>query len=159
MKMLVLSAPKPLTRTSRPIALTPSRSVIAGLYQLGWLMRHVAEQLVARHAEPLGLGVEQRVLDCPHRLGDDAARRRPGDAVELGVGALVRGGILADYPLGEVLDRRRDAGRAEALVVFAPADDAFVGRELDEAVVAPACIAMLRLDPGDFHRGSSPCGA
>ena len=29
--------------TSRPIALTPSRSVIAGLYQPGWLMRQVAQ--------------------------------------------------------------------------------------------------------------------
>src|SRR5207342_247133 len=56
----------------------------------------------------------------------------------------------------EMLDRRRDAGRAEALVVFAPAHDTFVGRELDEAVVAPARVAMQRLDPGDFHRGSSP---
>src|SRR5215469_4891067 len=70
--------------------------------------------------------------------------------------ALVRGDVLADHALGELLDRRRDAGRAKALVVFAPADDAFVGRELDEAVVAPARIAMQRLDPGDFHRGSFP---
>src|SRR5262249_42414125 len=44
-----------------------------------------AEQLVARHAEPLGLGAEQRVLDRPHRPRDHAARRRPGDAVELRV--------------------------------------------------------------------------
>jgi hypothetical protein len=43
MKMLVLSAPKPFSRTSRPIALTPSRSVIAGLYQSDGWMRHVAQ--------------------------------------------------------------------------------------------------------------------
>ena len=115
-----------------------------------------AEQLIARHAEPLGLGVEQRVLDCPHRLGDHAAGCRPGDAVELRVDALVRGDVLADHVLGKVFDRRRDPGRAKALIVFALADDAFVGRELDEAVVAPARVAMQRLDPSNFHPGSSP---
>ncbi len=41
--MLVFIAVKPFSRTSRPIAFTPSRSVIAGLYQSGWLMRQVAQ--------------------------------------------------------------------------------------------------------------------
>ena len=71
----------------------------------------------------------------------------------------MRGDVLADHALGELLDRRRDAGRAEALVVFAPADDAFVGREPDEAVVAPAPVAMQRLDPGAFIVVRPPCGA
>ena len=35
MKMLVLSAVNFFSRTSRPSALTPSRSVMAGLYQVG----------------------------------------------------------------------------------------------------------------------------
>jgi len=41
--MLVFSAVNFFSRTSRPIALTPSRSVIAGVYQVGWLMRQVAQ--------------------------------------------------------------------------------------------------------------------
>ena len=131
----------------------PAGGTISMRYAVALL---AAEQLVARQAEPLGLGVEQRVLDRSHRLGDHAARCGPGDAVELRVDALVCGDVLADHALGEPLDRRRDAGRAEALVVFAPPDDAFVGRKLDEAVVAPAPVAMQRLDPGNFHRGSSP---
>ena len=32
-----------------------------------------AEQLVDRHAQRLGLGIEQRILDGAHRLRDDAA--------------------------------------------------------------------------------------
>jgi hypothetical protein len=41
--MLVFIAVKPFSRTSRPIDLTPSRSVMAGLNQSGWLMRQVAQ--------------------------------------------------------------------------------------------------------------------
>jgi len=41
--MLVFNAVKFFSRTSRPIALTPSMLSIGGLYQLGWLMRHVAQ--------------------------------------------------------------------------------------------------------------------
>ena len=81
--MLVFSAVNFFSRTSRPIALTPSRSVIAGLYQFGMVdapgraMRPVdpdavadlaAEQFVAGHAQHLGLGVEQRVFDRAQRL-------------------------------------------------------------------------------------------
>jgi hypothetical protein len=40
---MVFSAVKFFSLTSRPIALTPSRSVIGGLYQSGWLMRQVAQ--------------------------------------------------------------------------------------------------------------------
>ena len=45
-----------------------------------------------------------------------------------------------------------DAGRAEALVELAPADDAGIGRQLDEMVVAPARIADQRLDGRHLHR-------
>ena len=86
-----------------------------------------AEQLVARHAERLGLGVEQRVLDGADGLGDDAAGAGPGGAVELGVDALVLAGRLPDHARRQALDHRADAGRAEALVELAPADDAVVG--------------------------------
>ena len=79
---------------------------------------------MARHAERLGLGVEQGVLDRAQTLGDDPARRRTGQAIELGINPLVVEDVLADDPRGEPLDDRADAGRAEALVELAPADDA-----------------------------------
>jgi hypothetical protein len=40
---LVFSAEKPRSRASAPIFLTPSRSVIAGVKKLGWLIRQVAQ--------------------------------------------------------------------------------------------------------------------
>ena len=105
-----------------------------------------AEQLVARHAERLGLGVEERVLDGAERLGDHAAGAGPGGAVEVGIDALVLADRLADDARGQPMDHGADAGRAEALRELAPADDAAVGGELDEMVVAPARIAAERLD-------------
>src|SRR4051812_846488 len=39
-----------------------------------------AQKLITGYTERLGLGVEERVLDRPHRLGDHAAGGRPGDA-------------------------------------------------------------------------------
>src|SRR4029079_8418235 len=110
-----------------------------------------AEQLVAGYAEGLGLGVEQGVLDGAQRLADDAARAGPGGAEEVGVDALVLAHRLADDPRRQPMDDRLDAGRPEPLRELAPADDAAVGAELDEVVVAPAPIAAERLDCRDLH--------
>ena len=110
-----------------------------------------AEQRVARHAERLRLGVEQRVLDRAEPLGDDPAGGRPGQAVELGVDALVVEHRLADDARRQPLDHRGDARRAETLVELAPADDAAVGRQLQEIVVAPAGVAAQHLEPGHLH--------
>ncbi|MGY3650973.1 hypothetical protein [Bradyrhizobium sp. LM2.9] len=49
--------------------------------------------------------------------------------------------VLPDDAGGEALDRSADAGRAEALVELAPADDTVFGRQLDEVVVSPTGIA------------------
>ena len=105
-----------------------------------------AEQLVAGHAERLGLGVEQRVLDGAERLRDDAAGRGPRRRSKLGVDALVLDRVWPTTRARQALDHGADARRAEALVELAPADDAVVGRELDEVVVAPAGVAGERLD-------------
>ena len=75
----------------------------------------------------------------------------PGGAVELGVDALVRADRLADDARRQPLDDGAHARRAEPLVELAPADDAGVGGELDEVVVAPAGIAGQRLDAFDLH--------
>ena len=53
----------------------------------------------------------------------------------------MREDVLPDHAAGQPLDRRADAGRAKALVIFAPADHAVLGRDLDEMVVPPAGVA------------------
>ena len=117
-----------------------------------------AEEFVDRHAESPGLGIEQRVLDRAHGERDDAAGSRAGGAVEFGIDALMRADFLADDAGGKALDDSAHAGCAEALVEFAPADDAGIGGELDEVVVAPACVAGQRLDGFDFHCSSPTLG-
>src|SRR6185503_8488818 len=73
---------------------------------------------------------------------------------------LVLEGVLADHARCEALDRRGHAGRAKPLVVLAPADDAVLGHDLDEVVVAKAGVAGERFDASDlgglFHGFSFP---
>jgi hypothetical protein len=57
----------------------------------------------------------------------------------------------ADDARRQPLDHGADARRAEALIVFAPADNAVVGGELDEVIVAPAGIGSEGFDGRDFH--------
>ncbi len=96
-----------------------------------------AEQFVAWHAERLGLDVEQRVLDRAERLADDAAGAGPGDAAQILADVLVVHRRLADQAMGELFDDRGDARRAEILVELAPADDAVLGCDFQEEVIAP----------------------
>ena len=111
-----------------------------------------AEQLVAGHAQRLGLGVEQRVLDRAQRLRDHAAGGGPRRAIELGKDALVlrRRSGRPRAPDSRSIDGA-DAGRAEPLVELAPADDAVVGRQLDEVVVPPAGVAGEDFDACDLR--------
>src|SRR5262245_9772919 len=110
-----------------------------------------AEELVARPAEPPGLGAEQRVLDGAQRLGADPARGRPAHAIEFGEDALMGEPRLADHAAGKARNHRPDAGRTEPLVELAPPDDALVGREFYEIVVPPAGVAGERLDARNLH--------
>ena len=105
-----------------------------------------AEEHVARHAERLCLGIEQRILDRGDRLRDDTAGGGTRRRIKLRVDALVIADRLADHLGGEFCDDGADAGRAEVLGELAPADDAVRRRELDEMVVAPAGVAGERLD-------------
>src|SRR5215831_2165580 len=115
-----------------------------------------AEQLIAGHVERLGLGVEERVLDGTDGLGHHAAGARSGGAVKLRVDALVLAGPLPDHNGGQALDHGAHPRRAKPLIELAPAHDACLGGELDEVIVAPACIAGERLDVDDLHRRFSP---
>ena len=108
-----------------------------------------AEQFVAGHAERLGLDVEQRVLDGAERQRHHAAGGRARRGKQFGVNPLVLERVLADHPRREPFDRGRDAGRAKTFVVFAPADDAVFGHDLDEVIVAPAGVAGERFDASD----------
>src|SRR5260370_1112513 len=55
-------------------------------------------------------------------------------------------GILSHHPRRETLDRRTDAGRAEAFVKFAPADYAVFSDDFDEVVVSPTGVASEQFD-------------
>ena len=111
-----------------------------------------AEKRAARHAERLRLCVEQRILDGPEPLADDAASGRPGQAIELDIDPLVIEDGLPDDAAGEPLDDGADAGRTEALVELAPTDDPILGRQLQEVVIPPAGIAAKNLKARDPHR-------
>ena len=120
-----------------------------------------AEQFVAGHAERLGLDVEQRVLDGAERQRHHAAGGRPRCGKQFGVDPLMLKGVLADHARRQPLDRRGNAGRAKALVVLAPADDAVLGHDLDEVVIPPAGVAGERFDASDlggFFHGFLPRG-
>src|SRR6185436_10717518 len=114
-----------------------------------------AEQVVAGHAERLGLDVEQRVLDGAERQRYHAAGGRPRRGKQLRVDPLMLKRVLADHTRRKPLDRSRHTGRAKALVILAPADDAILGHDLDEVVVPPAGVAGERFDAsyggGFFH--------
>jgi hypothetical protein len=72
---------------------------------------HLAsQQRVARHAQSLGLRIEQCVLDRPQPFRNNAAGRRPGKAIELGVDPLVVKGLLPDDPSCEALDNGATPG-------------------------------------------------
>ncbi len=75
-----------------------------------------AEQFVAGHAEQLGLGVEQRVLDGAERQRHHAAGGGPCRCGKLGKNPLMGKHVLPDHAAGQPLDRGADAGRAKALV-------------------------------------------
>src|ERR1700738_2390048 len=152
--MLVFSAVNFFSHTSRPIALTPSRSVMAGLYQPGWVVRAVAglaaEQFIAGHPQQLALGVEQRVLDRADRQRHDAAGGGPRRRGKLGKNPLMREHVLPDHAAGQALDRGPHARAPKTPVILAPPDHTVFGRYLDEVVVSPAGVAGEDFDACDF---------
>jgi hypothetical protein len=113
-----------------------------------------AEQCVAGDLQRLGLGVEQCVLDGTQPLADDTAGGWPSEAIEFGINPLVVEDRLSDDPPCEPLDDGADPRRTKAFVELAPADDARIGRQLDEMVISPAGIAAQNFQPLDLHRRS-----
>src|SRR5262249_16945709 len=117
-----------------------------------------AEELVHRDAEGARLDVEQRVLDGPDGLLDEAAGGLAAQRVHQGDVGLPRPRVLPHEDRGALGDHPGHAGAAERLVVLAPAGDALVGADLEEIVVAPAHVGVQGVDPGDLHRASSRSG-
>src|SRR5271165_1887905 len=113
-----------------------------------------AEQHITRHAQRLGLCVEQGVFDRTEPLADHPAGGRPGKAVEFRIDPLVVEDVLSDDPCGEPLDDRTDPGRTEAFIEPAPTDDAFVGGQLQEMIIPPAGIAAKDFEARHLHRRS-----
>ena len=116
-----------------------------------------AEQFVDRNPQAARLDVQQRVLDGADRLLHDAAQRLPANGVHIGDDGFGGAGVPADQQRRDVLDHRRQASAAERLVVFAPADQAAAGRDLDEIEVARAGIRMQAFDRGDVHVRTHLC--
>ena len=54
-------------------------------------------------------------------------------------------------PRCHALDYSADAGCAKAFVILTPADDAAIGGELDEMIVAPARVGGQQFNALDFH--------
>jgi hypothetical protein len=115
-----------------------------------------AEQLVDRHPKRLRLDVEERVLDRPDRLLDHAAARLAAERVEQRHHRLEGARVLADDRRCQMPDRGGDTLAAEGLVVLAPADQACVGRDLEEVEIAVAGIGVKAVERGDLHESCSP---
>ena len=111
-----------------------------------------AQHFIDRHAQRLGLDVDERVLDRRNRHLVDAASRLPAGRVEIGAVALDRPRVLADEPLRHFADDLGQPLRAVAFHVFGPTDDAVVGGDLQKRIDPPAGIAMQVFDFGNLHR-------
>ena len=142
-------------RVMRGVIDPPSRAV--GPIHADAIANLAAEQFIHRHAQPLRLRIEQRVLDRPQGKCDDATRRRAGRAIQLGIDALVLADRLADNARCKPLNDRAHARRAEAFIEFAPAYDAAIGAELNVVIVAPARVAGKRFDIRDLHEFLRDC--
>ena len=110
-----------------------------------------AEQLVHRYAQRPGLDVDQRVLDRRNGLLSDAALRGAATRIQPGRDRLIAAGVLSDQDRRQAADHGGHTVTARAFVVFAPADNARVGGDLEEVEVAPDAVGMQRLDAVYLH--------
>ena len=103
--------------------------------------RRPAEQRIDGDAERLRLHIETGILDRGDRLVGEAAGRELGDAVKRGAELADRARVHAGDDRGVARQHRGDAAAdAEIVDVFRPADQPFVGGELQEIKGAPAGI-------------------
>ena len=100
-----------------------------------------AEELVDRHAERLALDVVERDVDRRDRGLQHAAALEVLAAVHLLPERADGERVVADQELAIVLDGADDGLLAAGEAALAPAEDALVGLDLDEELVADA-------DPG-----------
>src|SRR5262249_47617733 len=111
-----------------------------------------ALQHVNRKPRGLACDIPQRMLDAADGGIDDRAAREAGEVVHGGPQVLDIAWILADQPRFEIFDSGdRRFVRADG-IGFAPAGDALVGQNLDEAEIAAFDVDEERLDVGDLER-------
>src|SRR5205814_6820359 len=119
-----------------------------------------ADQVVARHAQPLALDVVERELQrCDHlhplrNPGPAGVPEAPADEVD-------PARVLADDLFAHDPNRLGERRRRLPVVALAPADDPFVRGHLHEEPVAAADAAVTRerLDARDLHRAFTPTAA
>ena len=104
---------------------------------------------VGEHRAVLWAGV----LDRGDGLVGETARGELGDAVERRADPSGCARIHAGDDGGKARDQRRHAADAEIVDIFRPADEAIIGRELQEREIPPAGIGLQGLDPRDAHPG------
>ena len=112
---------------------------------------HLAAQQVGdAHAQGLALDVPQRLVDAGQCAHVDAAAAVEAGAVHHGPVVLDLAGVLADEVIGQLIDHGGDGVGAAFEHRLAPAVDALVGFDFEEA---PARRDDEGGEAGDFHEG------
>src|SRR5277367_1779910 len=109
------------------------------------------EQRIDRHVQRLAAYIEQRVLQRGDGLVVQAAARLPGENMQAGDEEFAAQRVMPDHQRRERADHLAQTGTAEAFVVFGPADDAAVRRDLHEREEPPPGICLEHVDRGDLH--------
>src|ERR1700722_20321678 len=109
------------------------------------------EQRIDRHVQRLAAYIEQRVLQRGDGLVVDAPARLPGQHMQAGDEEFAAQRVMPDHQRRERADHLAQTRTAEAFVVFGPADDATVRRDLHEREEPPPGICLEHVDSGDLH--------
>jgi hypothetical protein len=101
-----------------------------------------AEERIDRHAQRLRLEIQTSVLDGADRLMRHAAGRQPRDRMEHGAERADAQWVLADDARREAADDLRRTAGAEAVIELRPADEPFIGRQLQEGQSPPSAVGL-----------------
>ncbi len=119
------------------------------------LVTHLtAEQVTDRHPQRLALDVPQRLIDAGQRTHVNRAAAVETAAVQHGPDVFDVARVFADQVIGQLFHSGSDRVRAAFDHWLAPADNALVSLDLEEA---PARRNDERGEFGDFHECSFSC--
>ena len=108
-----------------------------------------AQQLIHRRAELLALDIPKRLLDTADAGGQDGAAAIESRAVHGLPEVFNAHGVRADEHRAQFVDRHLDRASTAFQHGFAPADDALVGRDLQEH---PSGLDMEGFQVCDLHK-------